>query len=140
MICLDLPGSSKVEVIEALLDVAMRGGRIRDRQAALDSLLERERKMSTGMQCGIAIPHGKTACVDELVACIGIKPDGIDFEALDNQPCTIFVMTLSPVNQIGPHIQFLGEVSRLLRRESARKAFLEARTPAEILALFEARA
>lgn len=134
LIELNLPGNSKREVIEAMIDLAMKSGKIRDRQAALDAVLEREAKMSTGIQFGVAIPHGKSDTVDELVACVGLKPEGVDFEALDGIPSTIFIMTISPVNRTGPHVQFLAEISRILKSEENRKAILASRTPAELLA------
>lgn len=139
LISLSLPGETKQEVIEAILDVAVRAGKIPDREAALACLLERERRMSTGMQYGIAIPHGKTDSIRELVACIAIKREGVEFNAIDKQPSTIFVMTLSPINQTGPHLQFLGEVSKLLRHESCRNAMLQAQSPLDILTLFRGK-
>ena len=133
VICMDLPGRSKEEVVKALLDVAMTTGKIKNRDAALKSILERENKMSTGIQAGIAIPHGKTDAVDELVACIAIKREGVDFDSLDGNPSRIFIMTLSPADRIGPHVQFLAEISRLLKQKEAREQMLSAGSVDELL-------
>ena len=89
--------------------------------------------MSTGMQNGIAIPHGKSDTVNSLVAAVGLRPEGIDFDAIDDQPCSIFVLTVSPVNRTGPHIQFLAEISRLLNDASVREELLSADTEEEVL-------
>ncbi|MBP5786749.1 MAG: PTS sugar transporter subunit IIA, partial [Kiritimatiellae bacterium] len=97
--------------------------------------LERERRMSTGMQNGIAIPHGKTDAVDCLIAAMGVKREGVDFGALDGEPSTIFVMTVSPDSRTGPHIQFLAEISRPLNDPAVREKILAATTPDEILRL-----
>lgn len=132
---MDLPGQSKEQVIEALLDVAMTTGKIKDKEAALKCILERENKMSTGIQAGIAIPHGKTDAVDELVACIGIKREGVDFDSLDGKLSRIFIMTLSPANKVGPHVQFLAEISRLLRQKEARERVVSAGSVEELLDL-----
>jgi PTS system nitrogen regulatory IIA component len=83
----------------------------------------------------VAIPHGKTPVVDELVACVGLKKSGVDFDALDNQPSKIFIMTLSPVNRTGPHIQFLAEVGQLLKQKDRREALLSAATKEEVLSI-----
>ena len=88
--------------------------------------LERESKMSTGIQQGIAIPHGKTDAVDELLACVGIVKDGVDFEALDGISSKIFIMTLSPLTRTGPHVQFLAEISRVLTNEEMRIKLINA--------------
>ena len=132
---MDLPGKSKPEVIESLLDVIMKTGKIKNRDAALACILDRERKMSTGIQAGVAIPHGKTEAVDELLACVAIKKEGVDFESLDGEHSRIFIMTLSPVNKVGPHVQFLAEISKLLRQKDAREKMVSAGSENELLDL-----
>jgi mannitol/fructose-specific phosphotransferase system IIA component (Ntr-type) len=132
-VALNLKGRTKEELIEELLQVAMRSGKIGDINAARKAVLERERRMSTGMKHGIAIPHGKTETVKELVACIGVSDQAVDFDALDREPCRIFIMTLSPADKTGPHLQFLAEVSLLFRSAEKRAAILAAKTPEEVL-------
>jgi PTS system nitrogen regulatory IIA component len=132
-VALHLKGSTKEELIDELLKVAEKSGKINDMAAARKAVLERERRMSTGMKHGIAIPHGKTEAVKDLVACIGISDKAVDFDALDRQPCRIFIMTLSPADKTGPHLQFLAEVSLLFRSEEKRAAILAASTADEVL-------
>jgi PTS system nitrogen regulatory IIA component len=85
------------------------------------------------MKHGIAIPHGKTATTQDLVACIGISEKQVDFDSLDKLPCRIFIMTLSPVEKTGPHLQFLAEVSLLFKSAEKRAEILNAKTPEEVL-------
>ncbi len=125
-ICLSLAAREKDAIIEELVDLLDKGGRIKDRKAVLKCVLDREKKMSTGMHNGLAIPHGKTDTVDGLVAAVGLIPEGVDFESMDQQPSRIFILTVSPANRAGPHIQFLAEISRLLNRADIRKQILEA--------------
>ena len=132
-IALHLNGATKDEIIDELIDVAMKSGRVRDRAEAKASVLERENRMSTGMKHGIAIPHGKTAAVTELVACVGVSDKEVDFDALDHKGCRIFIMTLSPPEKTGPHLQFLAEVSLLFRSEEKRQAILRSKDAAELL-------
>ena len=134
-ISLDLKGSSKEEILAEMVDLLVASGHIRDREAVLKAIVDREKRMSTGMQNGIAIPHGKTDSVDCLVAALGIKRGGVDFGALDGQPSTIFVMTVSPDSRTGPHIQFLAEISRPLNDAAVRAKLLAATTREEVLHL-----
>jgi PTS system nitrogen regulatory IIA component len=130
---LHLRGSTKEEIINELLDILVRTGKIQDREAAFSAVMEREEKMSTGMKHGIAIPHGKSAVIQDLVACIGVSEKPVDFDSLDQEPCRIFIMTLSPVEKTGPHLQFLAEVSLLFKSAEKRAEILEAKSPDEIL-------
>jgi len=130
---LHLKGTTKKEIINELLDILVRTGKIKDKGAALAAVMDREEKMSTGMKHGIAIPHGKCAASEDLVACIGISEKPVDFDSLDKQPCRIFIMTLSPVEKTGPHLQFLAEVSLLFKSAEKREEILNAKTPEEVL-------
>ncbi len=136
---LDLKGDSKQEIIENLLDILVKTGKVKDRAQALEALLEREAKMSTGLQQGIAIPHGKTDAVTELLACVGIVKNGMDFKALDGIPSKIFIMTLSPLTRSGPHVQFLADISRVLTSEGMREKLITADTKNELISLLVKR-
>lgn len=131
----ELKGKSKREVIVEMIDLIAAWGGIGDREAALACVLAREQKMSTGMEHGIAIPHGKTDTVKKLVVGVGIHHEGVDFQSLDGQPAHIFIMTVSPLKKSGPHIQFLAEISRILGDAQVRDRLLAAHDPAQIIAV-----
>ncbi len=131
---LNLQATTKKAVIRELLAIADEVYNLKDRAACEKVVMAREKSLSTGMQNGIAMPHGKTDTVDRLIAVVGLQPDGIDFNCFDEQPARIFVMTLSPASKAGPHIQFLAEISSLLRDEEARELLLQSATPAEAYA------
>jgi fructose-specific phosphotransferase system IIA component len=132
-VILELQGSTKDQIIEEMIDFLVAKGRIKDRDAALKAVLEREKKMSTGMQHGVAIPHGKTDSVDRLVTALGLKRGGVDFGSMDGNPATIFIMTLSSVSRTGPHIQFLSEISQVLNDPERRDRLLKAQTAGEVM-------
>ena len=132
-ISLHLKGSTKEEIINELLDILVAAGKIQDRDAAFNAIMDREQKMSTGMKHGIAIPHGKCPSVRDLVACIGVSDKPIDFDALDREPCRIFIMTLSPIEKTGPHLQFLAEISLLFKSAQKRQEILQADSPQAVL-------
>ncbi len=137
-VSLELKSETKEGVIEEMTDLLMAAGRIKnieDRAIVLKAVLDREKKMSTGMQNGIAIPHGKTDAVESLVAALAVKKEGLEFGSLDGQPSRIFVMTISPDNRTGPHIQFLAEISRQLNDPKVRDAILSAKNREEIIDL-----
>lgn len=130
---LHLKGTTKEEIIDEMLEILVKAGKVTDKDAARECVLDREKKMSTGMKHGIAIPHGKTDTVSDLVACIGISDNLVDFDSLDQEPCRIFIMTLSPVNKTGPHLQFLAEVSLLFKSADKRQEILKTTDKAEVI-------
>lgn len=134
-IIMSLKSDSKDSVIEELIDALVSSGKIKDRKAALKAVVDREKKMSTGLQNGIAIPHGKTDTIECLVAAIGINKNGIPFDSLDGQPAQIILLTVSPASRTGPHIQFLADVSRVLHSDTTRERVLNATSEDEVLEL-----
>lgn len=127
----ELQGRSKAEVIDELLAVLVAQGDLTDVAAARTAVWEREAKMSTALEEGVAIPHGKTDAVSRLVCAMGICREGIDAAALDGKPARFFVLTLSPKSKPTPHVQFMAAVSQFLN-ETGRAFLSEPRTRGEI--------
>jgi PTS system nitrogen regulatory IIA component len=131
----DLKADTKNGIIEEMVDRLVVAGKITERDAVLKAIFEREEKMSTGMQNGVAIPHGKTAAVKSMVAAVGLQKEGVEFDSMDGAPSTIFIMTVSPIERTGPHMQFLAEVSRLISQPAEREKLLASKTHADIYQL-----
>jgi len=112
---LDLQSTEKEDALKELVDVLAEVQNIGDKKAIVQTLVERENLGSTGIGQGIAIPHGKTDKVDDLVAVLGISQKGVDFEALDGEPVYIFFLLVAPKDSPGPHLKALAQISRLLR-------------------------
>lgn len=90
-------------------------------------LEERERIQSTAIDQGIAIPHGKSAFVSRLLACLGRSVTGVDFDSTDGQPTHLFFGLMAPENSRGEHLKALARVSRLLGDPYYRKVLVEAK-------------
>ena len=131
--CVKVPleGKDKESVITELVDVLDAAGVLADRQQVLQAVLLREQMRSTGIGSGIAIPHGKCDAVSELVMAIGISPDGIDFQSVDDKPVKIVILLVSPSDQSGPHIQALARISRLMLDEQFRQQLEQAESSEE---------
>jgi fructose-specific phosphotransferase system IIA component len=122
--CIKVPleGRDKYSAIAELVDLLTDNRLVQDRDVALEAVLMREKTRSTGIGSGIAIPHGKCNAVRELVMAMGITPDAIDFDSVDNKPVSIVILLVSPLDQTGPHIQALARISRLMLDEGFKTA------------------
>ena len=137
IIKLPLASQDKPDVLRELVQILQDAGKINDFDGALQAVQEREDKMSTGLQDGIAVPHGKTPVVSSLQLAIGISPDGIDFDALDGNPTHLFFLLLAPPDQAGPHVQALAEIAKLAQSKAFCKALIHADNAAEIVELMQ---
>lgn len=106
-------------------------------ETAVEALLAREEKGSTGIGGGIAIPHSFLPGIDEVVACYGYSPEGIDFAAMDHSPVHFVVLFLVPVGQNQMHLKTLAAISKTLNRGDVRRCLAEAGSVEEVIAIFE---
>ncbi len=121
-----LGSRSKDEVLAELVGLATAGREPQVAASILRSVREREDVLSTGVGGGVAIPHGKTTVVDELILAAGVSKVPIDFDALDGDPVQLFFLLIGPESGSASHIKALSRISRLLRRQSLRDALREA--------------
>jgi nitrogen PTS system EIIA component len=96
---------------------------------------EREKIGSTGMEKGVAIPHGRLGEISSLVACFARSKTGVPFEARDGLPSHFFFALLAPENSAGLHLKALSKISRLFRSDAFREALLSAETSKDIYEL-----
>lgn len=122
----DLGASNKPGVLRELVGLVLRVAPDLDPNQLVETLQRREKLQSTGIGDGVAIPHGKTAGVDRVMACVGRSKAGVDFDSLDGMPTHLFFTLLVPEAEHGLHLKALARVSRLLKEPRVRQALLDA--------------
>ena len=121
------------ELIDCLLvsqDLTMS-----QRNSARDAVIEREQSMGTGMEMGIALPHGSSDQIENLIGALGIAHHGIDFECLDGKPANLILLLILPRDEIQVHVRTLAGISHLLNGDTFRNALLDAPNADTILKL-----
>lgn len=101
--------------------------------STLDSVMERERLMSTGIGHGIAIPHGTGPVGAPVAAALGVASEPLEFDAIDGAPVHLVFLVLSQEGQQVAGMRALARLSRLLHNDAFRKALHEARDAAEAM-------
>lgn len=92
------------------------------------SILDREKKGSTGFGKGVAVPHVKHQKIKKIAAAIGISPKGLDFNALDKMPVYSVVLLLSPADKPDEHLQAMENVFSHLQKDTFRRFLRQAAT------------
>ena len=137
MVVTDLDGQSKDDIINALVDLAGKSPKVLDVAKMRSAIFEREKKMSTGVGNGFAIPHGKTDAVSDIVAAFAVTAEPIDYESIDEKPVRLVFLLVGKNNMVGPHIKLLSRISRLMNKEEFRKRLIAVSTPKEIIEIFK---
>jgi fructose-specific phosphotransferase system IIA component len=132
-----IPGTTKDEIINAMIDLAAQSPRVIDKEKVRQSIFEREKIMSTGVGNGFAIPHGKTESVSDIVAAFATTAEPIDYQSLDEKPVRLVFLLVGRENMVGPHIKLLSRISRLMSKEEFRNKLVELKTPKEVFEAFK---
>lgn len=133
-----LDSRSKDDVLRELVSLVANGRAPHEAEAILEAVREREQVLSTGIGGGVAIPHGKTPHVDQLVLAAGVSRAPVDFDALDGQPVQLFFLLVGPESAAGAHVKALSRISRLLRRDQLRQELAAANSAGEFLRMIQA--
>lgn len=116
-ICVVPGGISKHDALETLIAAVGKNPVIRDVSAFRNAVFEREAIMSTGIGEGIAIPHVRIPEVSEATVGVGVAPEGIDFDTLDNKPVHVLVLFATPANSDKEYLRLLAQVMLALRNK-----------------------
>ena len=133
-----LQGDATEEVVAELMELLVQSGKVSDRGEAIDAVLEREAKGSTGIGGGIALPHTKLGSIADLTIALGISRDGVDFDARDRKPVHVVLLMLANANEPGKHVFALKDAANLLSMPQFFKRLIDARTSQEACDLIRA--
>jgi mannitol/fructose-specific phosphotransferase system IIA component (Ntr-type) len=118
-------------VAEAAISVAVR-------PPVAKAVHGREDFMSTGMEHGIALPHGVTDAVAEELAAIGISKEGIPFDSFDARPAHIIILLLTPIEKAITRVHTLSEIARAVNDPGVRAGLVRAATVEEAVRVLRA--
>jgi mannitol/fructose-specific phosphotransferase system IIA component (Ntr-type) len=124
-----LEAFDKEEAIAELVEVLVRAGKISDRDEAERALFEREAKGSTGIGGGVAIPHAKSEEIEGVAVAVGVSPDGIPFDAADDEPVYLIFLVMAEAHNPGPNVQVLADIGGLMQVPGVYEQMIAAQTP-----------
>lgn len=146
-----IPGfraATKKEAIEKMVAEIAKANpeKVKDAAAATEAVLRREDSMPTGLDHGIAVPHGRTPGVDGIVGAVALVDNEgtaggriADYETIDKSPVKIIVLTLANDREQTPYLQMMSFISRALRADNGSDALAECKTPDEMRRFFRRR-
>ena len=131
-VVLDFDAKTKEDAIGALVGPVVNGF---DRATVVSEIVEREKLGSTGVGQGVAIPHVRMDAIQEPSVVFGRSSRPVEFEAIDEAPCTLFFLVLGPTSADAQdaYLKTMAKISRLMRSAEVRKTLTEAGSAGEII-------
>ena len=127
-----VPSGTKNDVLAVLVDLLVSNHNELDGEMLLKILLKREELRSTGIEQGVAFPHGRIPGLESLLACFGRCRQGVDFDSFDGKPTHFFFVLLIPENAQGSHLKALARLNRLFMDAEFRQKLMEAKDAASM--------
>ncbi|MFO7973203.1 MAG: PTS sugar transporter subunit IIA [Candidatus Hydrogenedentota bacterium] len=129
---------SKAEALTEVARCAKRSPLLADvtEEAIVQGLEEREALGSTGFGNSIAIPHCRLENVKDFIVGLLTVPDGVEFDALDEQPVRLMVFIVAPKEASNEHIRLLSAISQALSGPDAIKEIVAEKTPEAVFESF----
>jgi len=124
---------TKGRVVGALVDLLDRSGKVRNSRRLFRDLYNREKKATTGIGGGVALPHIRTVQVKEFVIAFARSEKGLEFEALDGKPVDIFFPMAAPPYDDTFYLRVYKSLADMLRFENTVQELRNAGDPHEII-------
>jgi len=132
----DLQATYKQSAIEEMVQRLYEEKIISNIEEFKAGILAREAQTSTGLGDGVAMPHAKNAAVLQPAVLFAKSPQGLDYEALDGQPTSLFFMIAAPKGANDTHLQALAALSGRLIDADFLTKLNQAQTPEDVQMLF----
>lgn len=126
---------SKDEAIKSLVEQLWKEGKITSKDEFLKDVMYREELSPTGIEAGLAIPHGKSEAVKEAAFAVALLDNTIDnWESIDenNKVKLIFLLAIPKAESGSTHIELLAELMKRISNEEYKKSIEQSRTSKEL--------
>ena len=136
---IELNGSAagKQDVLNKMVDLMAKSGKIRDVETYRKGVFAREEEGTTGIGEGIAIPHCKSDAVKAPGLAAMVVKDGVEFDALDGAPVNLLFLIAAPNTEDNVHLEVLSKLSVLLMDENFTNGLKNAKTVDEFLKVID---
>ena len=129
--------NSKKVLIDRLIEIASKSGKILNVEEVRKQVWQREKLMSTGVGKGIALPHAKSNYISAETGSLIVLKQGVEYDSSDDKLVQIALLLIGQESNFGNHLNLLGTISRFLDNDYLRSSILEAETKTDILNLFK---
>jgi mannitol/fructose-specific phosphotransferase system IIA component (Ntr-type) len=123
----------KEAVLGELAALVADGGRVGSQGKLFIDLVNREKKASTGLVHGIAIPHVRTIHAREMLFAFARSTPGLEFDCLDGEPAHLFFVIVAPPYDDLQYLRIYKQMATAFHVTDVREEFLRANDAGEVI-------
>jgi len=127
----------KETIMAELVDVLDRSGKVSNKRKLWIDLMNREKKASTGIGEGVAIPHVRTMQAKELIIAVGRNKEGYEFDTIDGKPAKLFFCMAAPPYDDNLYLKVFKDMGERFDSPGFIERLMEAKDGHEIIWAFK---
>lgn len=124
---------TKEQVLSELVDVLDQGARIGNRSKLLIDFVNREKKATTGIGKGVAIPHIRSLQAKDFMLAFARSSHGYEFDSLDAMPVHMFFVMAAPPYDDSMYLKAFKSLASMLQYDSFREELMSVSSPGEVI-------
>ena len=137
-IFLEIEAKTKDELLELLAEKLNKAGKLINKSTFIKDIYIRENEGITGIENGLALPHGKSEGVKETTIVVAKLKKAIEWETLDNSKVdlvVLFAVRLEDKNEL--HLKLLAKIDGNLSEEENINRIKKINDKKEIIKILE---
>ena len=124
----------KEMIIDELVSLLEQGARIGNRTKLVLDFVNREKKATTGIGHGVAIPHIRSLQAKNFMIGFARSIEGYDFDSLDNKPAHLFFIMAAPPYDDNLYLKVFKALAEMLQYDSFREELMnDVWSPGEVI-------
>ncbi|MEE8577538.1 MAG: PTS sugar transporter subunit IIA [candidate division Zixibacteria bacterium] len=123
----------KEKILVELVDLLCADNRVGNRSKLLTDFINRERKATTAIGRGIAIPHIRSLQAKEFMIAFARSTSGYNFDSPDKQPSHLFFVMAAPPYDDVLYLRAFKALAEMMQYETFRDELLNATQTGEII-------
>ena len=123
----------KEAILNELVDLLEISGKVGNRRKLWVDLVNREKKATTGIGQGIALPHVRTMQAKEFIMGLARSEKGYDFDSVDKEPVNLFFVMAAPPYDDALYLKVFKALAEMLQFDYFRDELLNAPSEYEIV-------
>jgi len=124
---------AKQTILEELVTLLVAGNHFGNYSKLLLDFVNREKKATTAIGNGIAIPHIRSLQAKDFMIAFARSTEGYDFGSLDDKPAHLFFVMAAPPYDDSLYLRVFKALAEMLQYETFRDELMSVSSPGEVI-------